>query len=83
MNRNNFIKKFVIGSANFVKKYGLNASIINPIEIKKILNLAKINNINKIDTADSYMNKYNIFKKISEKFDFITKMKPDQKRRTF
>lgn len=81
MNKNNFIKKLVIGSANFTKKYGLNASVINPIEIKKILNLAKINNINKIDTADSYVNinKYYIFKNISTKFQFITKMKPDQK----
>ena len=54
MNRHNFKKKFIIGSANFTQKYGADTTKINQNEIKKILNFAKKNNINTIDTADTY-----------------------------
>jgi aryl-alcohol dehydrogenase-like predicted oxidoreductase len=79
MNKSKFTKQLIIGSANFVQKYGVDSRLINKDEIKKILHLAKINNINKIDTADSYLNKSNIFKKIDNKFQFITKINPDKK----
>ena len=68
MNKSKFTKQLIIGSANFVQKYGVDSRLINKDEIKKILHLAKINNINKIDTADSYLNKSNIFKKIDNIF---------------
>ena len=79
MNKSKFTKQLIIGSANFVQKYGVDSRLINKDEIKKILYLAKINNINKIDTADSYLNKSNIFKRIDNKFQFITKINPDKK----
>ena len=58
-------------------KYGADQKRIGHKEIKKILNLAKENNILKIDTAEVYLKNNNIFKKISKKFQFITKIKPD------
>ena len=77
MNKAKMKKRFVIGSANFIQKYGADQKRIGHKEIKKILNLAKENNILKIDTAEVYLKNNNIFKKISKKFQFITKIKPD------
>jgi len=85
MNRANFTKKLIIGSANFTQKYGMDSTKVNPNEVKKILNFAKKNNINKIDsantyyTAETYLVEKNIFKKIDKKFQFIAKVKPDQR----
>ena len=85
MNRKNFKKKLIIGSANFTQKYGMDSTKINPNEVIKILNFAKKNYINKIDSADTYytaetfLEEKNIFKKIDKKFQFIAKVKPDQK----
>ena len=70
-------KRLIIGSANFDKIYGAIPAKINRIEIKKILDLAKKNNIYKIDSADGYLKNKSIFKHIDKKFQFITKVSPD------
>lgn len=72
-------KKLVIGSANFTKKYGADSTKIKHNEIKKILNLAKENDIYKIDTAEAYINKENVFKNIDKKFKFTTKIIPNSR----
>ena len=41
MNKTKLKKRLVIGSANFTKKYGVNAIKLTYKENKKILNLAK------------------------------------------
>ncbi len=79
MNKVKIKKRLVIGSANFIHKYGADQKKISLKEIKKILNLAKKNSIYKIDTAEIYLKNKNIFKKINKKFKFITKVKPDHK----
>ena len=53
MNKFQFKKRIVIGSANFTQKYGADLTKINSYEIKKILNIAKKNKINEIDTAEA------------------------------
>ena len=77
MNKNDLKKKIVIGSANFTQKYGAESKIIGPKEIKKILNLAKKNNIYEIDTAQVYLKNKKIFKNINKKFKFLSKIKPN------
>ena len=72
------IKKFIIGSANFYQKYGADSIKIKKKEIEKILELSLNYNINKIDTAHSYIKKNSFFKKISDQFEFITKLKPNK-----
>ena len=79
MRKNNLKKKIVIGSANFTQIYGADPTKIKHNEIKKILNLAKKNNIYKIDTAEAYLNKKNVFKNIDKKFKFYTKITPDSR----
>ena len=79
MNKKSLKQKITIGSANFTQKYGADQIKIKPNELKKILNLALQNNINKIDTADSYVNGSGVFKKINKKFKFISKIKPNNK----
>ena len=79
MQRNHLIKKFVIGSANFTQKYGADLKQINNIEIRKILKIAKKNNISKIDTAESYIKNKNVFNSIDKKFSFFSKIKPNSK----
>ena len=70
-------KKLVIGSANFAKKYGVVSSKVSQEEIYNILNLARKNGIYKIDTAEAYLKKKNIFKNIHKKFTFYSKLLPD------
>ena len=77
MNKAKLKKRLVIGSANFTQKYGADPTKINHVEIKKILDLAKKNSIYKIDTAEGYLNNINLFKNVDQKFQFITKIKPD------
>lgn len=78
MSKINFKKKLVIGCANFTQKYGADTIKINHNEIQKILNFSIKNNINKIDTAHSYLKNNNIFlKKIKKKLNIITKIKPN------
>ena len=79
MNKSDIKKRLILGSANFSQKYGAENNKIHITEIKKILNLAKLNNINQIDTADSYLKDSSIFRHIKKKFIFITKIKPDSK----
>lgn len=79
MNKTNLKKRIVIGSANFTQEYGSDSFQINYNELKKILNLAKKNNIYKIDTAEAYLKNKNIFKKIDNKFQFFTKIIFDSK----
>ncbi len=79
MKINDLKKKIVIGSANFAQKYGVDSKIISPKEIKKILNLAKKNNIYEIDTAQVYLKNKEIFKSISKGFKFSSKIKPNHK----
>ena len=79
MNRVDFKKKLIIGTANFVNKYGVDSLKINENEIIKILEFSKKNKINKIDTAESYLNKKKIFKKNYKNFQFTTKIMPDHK----
>ena len=47
-------KKIIIGSANFNQNYGINNNNISKKEIKKLINLAKKQGINTIDTAAAY-----------------------------
>mgnify|MGYP001248845103 CR=1 FL=1 len=77
MNKNLLKKKLIIGSANFTQMYGAHKKKVSSKEITKILDLAKKNNIYKIDTAESYLKNKCIFKKINKKFQFITKIQPD------
>lgn len=77
MKKNKLKKNFVIGSANFVQKYGASSTKVSYNEIKKILNIAKKNSIFKIDTAESYLKREQIFKDIDKKFKFTTKIIPD------
>ena len=79
MNKRELKRKLVIGTANFSQDYGVNETKIKKGEINKIINLAKDNNIYKIDTAKSYIkNKFN-FVNIDKKFQFFTKVSPDIK----
>ena len=71
--------KIIIGTANFLKKYGLKKKKIQKKEIKKILFYCKKNRIKSFDTAFSYDNfknvkgiKFDDFK-ISSKLNFFDK----------
>ena len=79
MNKSLFKKKIIIGSANFTQKYGAEKVKIKTNEIKKILNFAKKNYINEIDTAEAYLKNKTIFKNIKKKFRFSSKVLPDNK----
>lgn len=79
MNKNQFIKRLVIGSANFSQRYGIYSANVNNIEIKRILDYAKKKQITKIDTAEAYLIKKDIFKKIDKDFYFFTKITPDDR----
>lgn len=79
MNKSQLKKRFIIGSANFTQKYGADPKIINNQEINKILNLAKKNNIYRIDTAETYLNKKKKYLKINKKFKFTSKIIPNSK----
>ena len=72
-------KRLMIGSANFTQRYGADSTKIKSNEIKKILNLAKKNNIYLIDTAEAYINKKDVFKNVDKKFKFSTKIIPNSK----
>lgn len=69
----------IIGSANFTQRYGADTTKVNIHEIKKILNLAKKNNIYEIDSAEAYLKDKKIFIDIDKKFKFSTKILPDKK----
>lgn len=76
MNKTELKRRLVIGTANFTQNYGLNSKKINLEEINKILNLAKKNEIKKIDTAADYLKDNSVFKKIFLKFSVISKIQP-------
>ena len=76
MNKFQFKKRIVIGSANFTQKYGADLTKINSYEIKKILNIAKKNKINEIDTAEAYLKDKKIFRDINKTFKFNSKNQP-------
>ena len=82
MNSSQLKNRIVIGSANFTQRYGIDPIKINSYEIKKILNLAKKNNIYKIDTANAYIKDKNIFKNINKNFRFSSKIIPDYRWRS-
>ena len=79
MNKIDFKKKLIIGTANFTQKYGANATKINLNEINKILKIAKKNKIYNFDTAESYLQNKKVFKKIDKKFQFCSKINPNFK----
>jgi len=79
VNKTNLKKRLVIGSANFTQKYGADQIKLNYKEKKKILNLAKKNDICEIDTAKAYLKNKDIFLNIDKKFKFSTKIMPDSK----
>ena len=79
MNKINFRKKIIIGTANFTQKYGADLTKVNLNEIKKILEIAKKNKIYNFDTAESYLKTKRVFKKIDKKFKFFSKIKPSFK----
>lgn len=78
MNKTEFKKRIVIGSANFDLKYGIDNKKINDAEINKIIKFAISNNILTIDTAESYIKNKELFKNIDSRFKFITKIKLDK-----
>jgi aryl-alcohol dehydrogenase-like predicted oxidoreductase len=77
MNKTNFKRRLILGSANFTQKYGADPVKINISEIKKILNLANNNKVNKIDTAENYLHDSIFFKYLRKRFKLITKIRPD------
>ena len=78
MNKTKFKKQLIIGSANFSQKYGADFNKVSSSEVKKILNLAKKNNIYEIDTAEAYLKDKNTFQNISKKFKFLSKISINQ-----
>ncbi len=74
MNKSQLKNRIIIGSANFTQTYGADPTKISSYEIKKILNLAKKNNIYEIDTAEAYLKDKKIFKKVNKKFRFSSKI---------
>ena len=60
---NKIVKKFILGSAQFGEKYGVNNpnASISKKESLKILNFAKFSGINTIDLADKYKSYKKIF----------------------
>ena len=71
-------KKFVIGTANFNMKYGLNnkKNFFKKKTINKILNIAKKNKIFYLDTARTYNNVEKVLGNFNlDKFKIITKIK--------
>ena len=79
MNKKKLISRIVIGSANFTQKYGVYLTKVNFEENKKIINLAKRNNIYEIDTAKAYFSNKNFFKNFEKRFKFITKVTPSSR----
>ena len=79
MNKTQLIKRLVIGSANFTKKYGADPIKLNYKENKKILKLAKNVGIYEIDTAKTYLKSKDIFLDMDKKFKFSTKIIPNSK----
>jgi len=75
--KNHFKKKIIIGSANFFQKYGINNRKVQHKEIKKILDLAKKNKIDIIDTATGYLSDDSILKNLNHRFKFNSKINPD------
>ena len=67
--------KIVIGTANFLRKYTYKNQAVSKSEIIKILNYAKSNKINSIDTAFEYDKFYTLRKEIKfNKFLISTKI---------
>lgn len=79
MNKSKLKKKLIIGSANFVNRYGADPVKIKKSELKKIFNLSKKNQIYEIDTAEAYIKNKFPFKEIDKKFKFTTKILPNEK----
>ncbi len=68
--------KIVVGTANFFKKYGFKNSSLKKVEIGKIINFCKKNNLRFIDTAFDYkLKKTNL-----KSFKVITKIKLPKKK---
>ena len=69
------MNKIILGTAQFRMKYGFSSNNkFSYADIESILNLAKINNINLIDTANSYADTEEIIGKINQnKLDIISK----------
>ena len=76
MNKIQFKKKIILGTANFTQKYGIKRLILGTQDIEHIFYLAHKNKINTIDTASAYLKK-NKLKNIGKRFKIITKIKPD------
>ena len=55
--------KIVIGTANFLRKYSFKKESVSKNEVLRILNFAKLNKINSIDTAYEYDKFYTLQKK--------------------
>lgn len=70
--------KIILGTSNFGAPYGISnpRRKISAQEIKKILEIAKFNNISFLDTAHNYKNSEKIIGKITNESDFkiITKL---------
>ncbi|OUX36081.1 MAG: hypothetical protein CBE33_06780 [Candidatus Pelagibacter sp. TMED273] len=79
MNKSKFKSRLIIGSANFTQNYGVDSIRIKNEEIKKILSLAKKNNINKIDTAENYLKNNLLFTNINKQFKIFSKIEPNSK----
>ncbi len=70
------MNKYVIGTANFGRNYGLFKKKVNKNEVSKILRLAKKLKIQLVDTANFYGNAEKILGKSKYKnFKYITKIK--------
>ena len=78
MNKYQLKNRLVIGTANFTQKYGAYPTKVNLSEVRKIISYANKNNIFKIDTADAYLRDKKIFKNISSKLKFSSKIEPDR-----
>lgn len=68
--------KFILGSAQFGSKYGINKNYTNVRELKKILKICEKNKVKIIDTASNYPKlKKQVVKSNIKKFNIITKLK--------
>lgn len=72
--------KLCLGSANFGIKYGIKNSVLNKYKLSRIMNLAKINNLQTIDTSfEYYKSHHNLKKVINDQVQINTKIKLNKK----
>lgn len=67
--------KIILGTANFDTNYGVLKNKMKKKDLIEVLDVCKINNINKIDTASGYKNLSRILNKKKNNWEIFTKIK--------